>query len=210
MISEPAVDQELETILKMAFVAEFRDPDSANHLLRVSRVSRLLGEELGLDSQTVRLLELAAPMHDIGKVSIPDNILLKPAALTADERVTMQPHTVVGARLLADADSPVLRLGEQIARTHHERWDGTGYPNGLSGEQIPLAGRIVGLADVYDALVTRRVYKAAVSPERAAQILYEDRGKHFDPDVVDAFFAIEDEIRRVYDELDEDEGQWLI
>lgn len=210
IMTEERVDQELEAVLKLSFVAEFRDPDSAEHLSRISRVSRLLAETMGLPDDQVRCLELAASMHDIGKCSIPDEILLKPAALTPDERVTMQAHTVVGARLLADASSPVLRMAEVIARCHHERWDGTGYPNGLAGTKIPLVARIVGLADVYDALVTRRVYKAAVAPERAAEILRQDSGRHFDPDVVEAFFAVEDEISGIYEQHDEDEGDWLI
>lgn len=210
IMTEERVDQELEAVLKLSFVAEFRDPDSAEHLSRISRVSRLLAETMGLPDDQVRCLELAASMHDIGKCSIPDEILLKPAALTADERVTMQAHTVVGARLLADASSPVLRMAEVIARCHHERWDGTGYPNGLAGTKIPLVARIVGLADVYDALVTRRVYKAAVAPERASEILRQDSGRHFDPEVVEAFFESEDQIRGIYEQHDEDEGDWLL
>ncbi len=211
-MSERPVDEHLETILRLAFVAEFRDSDTNGHLLRVSELSRLLAEQLGWPAEQAARLAKAAPMHDIGKVAIPDQILLKPGALTHEEREVMQQHTSLGARLLLGSDSPVLTMGEEICRTHHEHWDGHGYPEGLAGDAIPMCGRIVALVDVYDALVTRRVYKPAMSPDEAVETLREAAGAHFDPLVVQAFFDLQDAVARVYEELgdSEDDEQWVV
>lgn len=210
-MSQRPFDECLETVMRLAFVAECRDADSRFHLQRISLLSRIVGEALGLDVQELDKLVLAAPMHDIGKVVIPDSVLLKPSALSDDERLMMQDHTVVGAGLLQGSDSPVIQLGEVICRTHHERYDGRGYPNQLGAEDIPLPGRIVAVVDVYDALVTRRVYKPAVPPEEAARILKGERDGHFDGQVLDAFFGASDQVLDVYEQYgDEDEGEWLI
>lgn len=207
---ELPTDEHLETILSLAFVAEFRDADTSGHLRRISRLARAVAARLGLPDPEVERIALAAPLHDIGKVAIPDEILLKPGALTAEERIVMQNHTVVGARLLADATTPVLQLGCQVCASHHERWDGRGYPDGLAGEAIPLVGRIVAVVDVYDALVTRRVYKPAQAPEEARATMASESGSHFDPACLQAFFAAEDEVAAIYAELGDDEEQWVI
>jgi len=204
-------DEHLETILALAFVAEFRDADTSHHLRRISLLSRTLAASAGLDEAAVALLGLAAPMHDVGQVAIPDDILLKPGALTPDERRTMQDHTVIGARLLARGDTAVLRAGCQIARSHHERWDGRGYPDGLVGDETPLPARIAGLADVFDALVTKRIYRDALSVEAALAIIRQGAGSQFDPALVDAFFGVQDEIVAIcsgFSDEDEEE-QWV-
>ena len=204
-------DECLETVMRLAFVAECRDADSRFHLKRVSLLARVVGEALSLDTEDLDHLMLAAPMHDIGKVVIPDDVLLKPGALSEAERLMMQDHTGVGARLLAGAESPIVQLGEVICRTHHERYDGRGYPNQLAGEDIPLAGRIVAVVDVYDALTTRRVYKPASPPDEAIRIMRGERDGHFDGRVLDAFFGAQDKVFEVYEEYaEEDEGEWLI
>lgn len=208
-MSQPERDPHLETILRLAFVAEFRDPDSSYHLRRIGQLAALLAAQLGWPEPEVGALRRAAPMHDIGVVAIPDAILLKPGRLTAEERETMQQHTLFGARLLADGDTPELTLGEVVCRTHHERWDGTGYPEGLSGEAIPQAGRIVALVDVYDALVNKRVYKAALTHEEAQAILRTEQGRHFDPAVVEAFFTRLDDVLAIYSEYEEASETWV-
>ncbi|MBI2302634.1 MAG: HD domain-containing protein [Armatimonadetes bacterium] len=209
-MAEQAHGGELEMVLRLAFVAEFRDPDTVHHLRRIGLLAEALAERLGLPAEEIRALAVAAPLHDIGKVAIPDEIILKPGVLTADERLVMQSHTVVGARLLEEAESPTLQLAELICRTHHERWDGSGYPDGLTGDAIPLPGRIVALADVYDALVTKRVYKPAATPEQALVILHAEGPAHFDPQVLAAFFAAEERVADIYAEYGEEETQWVV
>ncbi|NUP99459.1 MAG: HD domain-containing protein [Armatimonadetes bacterium] len=211
-MSDKRADEHLQSILRLAFVAEFRDADTSHHLRRISLMTRLLASRLGSSEAQAEIMELASPMHDIGKVGIPDTILLKPGALSPEERQIMQQHTVLGARLLQGGDTPVLRVAEIICQTHHERWNGSGYPDGLAGQAIPLEGRIMGLVDVYDALVTRRVYKPAMPHREAIATLQGERGGHFDPAVVDAFLAIEQPILEVYAEYgdeDEEEG-WVV
>ena len=155
-----------------------------------------------LDDETVELLFKSAPLHDIGKVGIPDNILLKPGPHTDQERDTMKTHAKIGADALAVAERELgatsfLRLAGEIALTHHEKWDGGGYPDGLRGDAIPVSGRLMAVADVYDALITKRVYKPAFSHEEAMEILQDGRGGHFDPDVIDAVIACEDDFRDI-------------
>ncbi|MBI5831014.1 MAG: HD domain-containing protein [Armatimonadetes bacterium] len=205
-------DQQLETIIRLSFVAEFRDSDTGNHLQRVSLLAKLLAEELGLAAAEATLIAMATPMHDIGKVAIPDDILLKPGRLTPDERRVMQDHTVIGMRLLAGSEAELLKTACRITRGHHEHWDGRGYPDGIGGEDIPIEARIVALVDVYDALVTKRIYKPAASHEEAAEILRSASGSQFDPAVVDAFFRVEDRVLAImseYGEDDEDDG-WTV
>lgn len=192
------------TIFALAKLAESRDPDTGEHIERVQRYSQSLAQHLmesgrfgaQVDAAFVRLIYLTSPLHDIGKVSVPDSILLKPGKLTEEEFEVMKRHTVEGAATLAAAlreypEAAFLRMGHDIALHHHERYDGGGYPHGLKGEAIPLAARIVAVADVYDALTSKRVYKEAMPHEQAREIITRDSGRHFDPDVVEAFIAVE-------------------
>ena len=184
----------LDTIYRLSKAAEYKDEDTGAHILRVSNYSAAVARKMGLDEDTVESILYAAPMHDIGKIGTPDRILLKPGKLDADEWEIMKQHAVNGGRILEGSDAEFIKLGEVIAISHHEKWDGAGYPQGLSGAKIPLVGRIVAIADVFDALTSKRPYKEPFSLEKSYKIIREGRGNHFDPDVVDAFFAIEDEI----------------
>jgi len=184
-------ESRLETLQRLAVAAEYRDDDSYQHTERVGRTSALIARELGLSEETVALIRRAAPLHDIGKVGIADHILLKPGKLTPEEWAVMKGHVEIGARILADGKFPVVRLAEEIALSHHERWGGGGYPQGLTGEEIPLAARIVAVADVFDALTHERPYKAAWSVADAVAEVGWASGKQFDPRVVDAFMALD-------------------
>ena len=179
----------LETIHRLAAAAEFKDEETADHIQRMSRYCALLAAKLGLPDAEVDLILQASPMHDIGKIGIPDSILLKPAKLTPEEWDVMKKHTIFGARILGESNFELLRVGEIIALSHHEKWDGSGYPKGLAGEDIPLYGRICAVADVFDALTNKRPYKKAFSNEQALDILRAGRGSHFDPKVLDAFLG---------------------
>lgn len=193
-------------IFGLAKLADFRDTDTGRHLERICRYSELLAEELksrfaDITPEWIELLRLASSMHDIGKVGIADSILLKPGPLSETERRHMQMHTVIGADTLSAirrrvGDDPLLDMSTRVALEHHEKFDGTGYPYGLKGDEISLAARIVALADVYDALTSHRVYKAAMSHEDASAIIVKGRGTHFDPEVVDAFIRIRQEFER--------------
>jgi PAS domain S-box-containing protein len=178
-----------EAIRRIAFAVEFRDEETGSHVVRMSRCCRLIAEELGLDPARVDLLERASQLHDAGKVAIPDHILLKPGRLTAEERAVIETHTTVGHDLLAGTGSELLELAATIAWTHHERLDGTGYPRGLAGDDIPIEGRIAAVADVFDAMTSDRVYRPAMPVDRALAILEEGRGSQFDPAVLDALLA---------------------
>jgi putative two-component system response regulator len=184
----------LDTIYRLSRAAEYKDEDTGAHIQRMSNYSAAVARQMGQDEATVEAILYAAPMHDIGKIGIPDHILLKPGKLDPDEWEIMKQHTVIGARILERADAEFIKLAEVIACTHHEKWDGSGYPNGLSGAEIPLAGRVTAIADVFDALMSKRPYKEPFSLEKSLAIIREGRGSHFDPDVVDAFFAVQDEI----------------
>jgi len=176
------VEQEQTLIIQgLMRLSGYRDEETGNHMRRMAYISGLIAEDLGADNRFREMLLLAAPMHDIGKVGIPDRILLKPAKLDAAEWTTMKTHTTIGYDLLKDSSSELMRLGAEIAHTHHERYDGTGYPHGLAGEAIPLCGRIVAAADVFDALVNTRHYKKAWALGDAIDLLRAERGKHFDP-----------------------------
>jgi putative two-component system response regulator len=206
------------TIFALAKLAESRDQDTGSHLERVRSYCRVLAEQLRsnpefstiINEEYVRLIYQTSPLHDIGKVAIPDSILLKPDKLTRDEFEVMKTHTLRGAETLDAAlcefpNAGFLSMARDIALTHHEKYDGSGYPNGLSGKQIPLCGRIVALSDVYDALTSKRVYKNAYSHEQALETILNDSGKHFDPFIVAAFIATNkqfDDIRRTYREKD--------
>ena len=183
-----------ETIHRWAQSAEYRDPGIGRHLKRVGHYSALLGQKLGLHAES---LELASVLHDVGKIALPDAILLKAAPLTADERMAIETHATVGYEMLRGSCSGLLDLAALIARTHHEKFDGSGYPAGLSGTEIPLEGRIVAVADVFDALTSDRVYRPAWSVATTLAWMTRERGVHFDPDVLDTFCASLDEVRSV-------------
>lgn len=188
---------ELEIIRRLSRAAEFRDDETGRHILRISYVVHTLARCLGLPDETVEMLLYTSPMHDVGKIGIPDGILLKPGKLDPDEWEIMKKHTEIGAKILR-GPRPIDQMAELIALTHHERWNGTGYPRGLRGEEIPLCGRLVAIADVFDALVSRRVYKPALPETEALRIIREESGKHFDPAIVDCFFRSLESIREIY------------
>ncbi|MGQ9901164.1 MAG: HD-GYP domain-containing protein [Fimbriimonadales bacterium] len=177
----------LEILERLARAAEYRDDTTGQHIIRVGRLSEQIGRVLGLGEERLFELRHAAPLHDVGKIGVPDAILLKPARLTSVEWVLMRQHTEIGARILEGCDYPVIQMARTIALTHHERWDGTGYPQGLQGEAIPLWGRIVAVVDAYDAMVNDRPYRHALTHEQAIETLKAEREKQFDPLIVDAF-----------------------
>jgi putative two-component system response regulator len=183
---------QFETLSVLAAAAEYRDDETGEHTRRVGATAARLADRLGLPDEVVHLIRLAAPLHDIGKIGIPDAILLKPGRLTPDEFDDMKRHTTIGAQMLAGGASEQLAMAEQIAASHHERWDGTGYPCGIAGDAIPIAGRIVAVADVFDALTHARPYKDAWPLEQALEELTRQRGRQFDPDIIDAFFELLD------------------
>lgn len=180
----------LEIHRRLAFVAEYRDDKTGQHTYRVGDISARIAQQLGWPEEEVDAIRLAAQLHDIGKVGISDSIYLKPDKLTEEEFNEMKKHATIGARILAGGRTPIMRMAEVIAATHHERWDGTGYPKGLAGEDIPLAGRIVAVADVFDALTHERVYKKAMSINEALEIIESESGKHFDPQCVSAMMQV--------------------
>ncbi len=183
------IAREQETIYCLARAAEFRDPETSVHIQRMSRYAEQIARCLGLSLEQQALIFAAAPMHDIGKLGIPDAILLKPDKLTPEEFKIMQQHASIGYDLLQSCQSPILKAAAEIAYTHHEKFDGSGYPRSLVAEDIPLSGRIIAVADVFDALTSVRPYKSAWTNEETCQLLQSQRGKHFDPDCLDAFFS---------------------
>lgn len=200
--TEELVSTQEATIIGFASLAEFRNHETGSHIMRTQHYVRLLAQQLAtckrysahLGNETIDLLYKSAPLHDIGKIAIPDNILLKPGRLTVEEYEVIKKHAEYGMYALERAEQALgasknsfLGLAKEIAFTHHEKWDGTGYPRGLSGEDIPLSGRLMALADVYDALVSQRIYKDALSHEKAVRLIVNDSGKHFDPEIVEAF-----------------------
>ena len=197
--TETIVQRERETIFRLSKAAEYRDPETGSHILRMANYSRLIAEALGLDAEECQLLFEAAPMHDVGKVAIPDLILLKPGKLTAEEFELMKRHAQIGHEILRDSSSPKLQAAAIIALSHHERFDGSGYPGGVAGEAIPLHGRIVATADVFDALTSERPYKRAWDLDQAAAYLREQAGSHFDPRCIDAFFGIWKDVKEIHD-----------
>jgi putative two-component system response regulator len=199
------------TILAMASLAETRDSDTGNHIRRTQYYVKALAEKLKthprfgffLSEQTIAMLFKSAPLHDIGKVGIPDRILLKPGRFTPDEFEIMKSHTALGRDAIEHAEKQLgmqvefLRLAKEIAYYHQEKWDGSGYPTGKVGDDIPISARLMAVADVYDALISRRVYKEGMSHEKAVTIIVEGKGQHFDPDIVDAFVDLQDEFRAI-------------
>ena len=182
--------REEEVIWRLARAIEYRDGDTGEHVSRVARISQLIAEGIGLSPQRCRTIYLAAPLHDIGKIGIADAILGKPGKLTPDEFKTMREHVTIGARILEGGSSDLIRTAELIAQSHHERWDGTGYPDRLSGCDIPIEARVVAIADVFDALCSERPYKPAWPVQKAYAEIVACGGTHFDPACVDAFQAL--------------------
>ena len=192
----------LDTVHRLVLAAEYKDEETGDHIVRMSRYSALIAEKMGLPDKEIKSIMAAAPMHDIGKIGIADNILLKPARLTEQEFETMRFHTNIGAKILADAKAEILRMGQRIAISHHEKWNGQGYPVGSVGEKIPLEGRITGLADVFDALTSKRPYKDPYPVEVAVDIIRKERGEHFAPDIVDVFLENINKIIKIKTEVD--------
>jgi putative two-component system response regulator len=186
-----------DSLRRMAHAVEYRDPDTGGHIERMSHYCAAIAQTLGLDANCCELIELASPMHDVGKVAIPDAILLKPGPLDATQRENIQRHAEIGHRLLAGSDSVLLETAATIALTHHEHWDGSGYPRALRADEIPRAGRIAAVADVFDALTSDRPYRPAMPLEAAIQLMSDERGKHFDTDALDALLDNLDAIEAI-------------
>ncbi len=191
MSAADIADSHAEMLRRLSMALEYRDDDTGAHVNRVGDKSAELAALVGLGETECEMLRAASKLHDAGKVAIPDAVLLKPGRLTAEERAIVETHTDIGHALLKDSKSAVLRLGAMIAWTHHEKFDGTGYPRGLAGEEIPIEGRIVAIADVYDALRHDRVYRPAFSRSRALEMMHAERGRHFDPVLLDLFMRAE-------------------
>jgi HD-GYP domain-containing protein (c-di-GMP phosphodiesterase class II) len=181
-----------ETVRRLSMAVEFRDEDTGAHIERIGRFSTLLAEAVGMSAEFCRRISHAAPLHDVGKVAIPDAILLKPGSLTREERAIVETHAEEGHRLLRGSSSSILDMGATIALSHHERWDGGGYPRGLERENIPIEGRIVAIADVFDALTSHRVYRDAFPVEKAVEMMLEESDRHFDPVLLQAFMEVLD------------------
>jgi putative two-component system response regulator len=177
----------IDTIHRLVLAAEFKDEDTGDHIMRIARYSALIAEKIGFTIKEIETVLYAAPMHDVGKVGIPDRILLKPGKLTVEEFELMKSHTVIGARILANSRSEMLKVAKEIALSHHEKWNGAGYPSGQRGEEIPIVGRIVGIVDVFDALTSRRPYKDPYPVDVSMEIIRKGREKDFDPQIVDVF-----------------------
>jgi len=196
--TQELIEREHETLNVLGKAAEYKDPETASHVVRVAHYSKLLAREYGLDEKEQELIFYAAPFHDLGKVGIEDKILLKPGKLDEAEFKIMKTHAMIGYDILKDSKSEYLRSGAQIALTHHEKFDGSGYPKGLVGQEIPIFGRIVAVVDVFDALTSNRPYKRAWSFEEALQLLKDESGSHFDPKLVDIFIQNIDEAKEIY------------
>lgn len=203
----------MDTIQKLALTAEYKDEDTGVHIRRIGLYSRLLAQTIGMDAEFVDSIYYASPMHDIGKVGIPDKILLKRSRLTRNEWEIMITHTTIGQKILRGSDSPLIKMAEKIALSHHERWDGSGYPEGLEGENIPVAARITNISDQYDALRSKRPYKPSFGHERAFEIITAGDGRtspaHFDPTVLEAFRKAHKKIEEIYETHRDDEESKL-
>jgi putative two-component system response regulator len=192
-------ESHIEMILNLAIAAEYKDPDTGNHILRISDYATELAKALKLPKDEIETLRYASPMHDIGKIGIPDKILQKPGKLDGEEWEVMKTHTVIGWRMFANSTSPLLKAVSQIAYTHHEKFDGTGYPNGVKGRDIPLFGRIIAIVDVFDAVVSKRCYKNAWTFREGVDYLKTLAGNHLDPDLVATFVKTEKRISEIYE-----------
>ena len=199
-----------EAILRLGRAAEYRDNETGMHVIRMSRLSARLAKEIGLSEQECQLILQASPMHDVGKIGIPDDILLKPGKLDDKEWKTMKMHPEIGAKILSGSRSELMQMAESIALSHQERWDGSGYPYGLKGEEIPLAGRIVAVADVFDALTSKRYYKDAFSVEESMKIIEDSSGKDFEPRLVEAFKNALPQMIKIVNELTDTEPAHIL
>lgn len=193
----------IETIYRLTLAAEYRDNETGGHIKRISLFSRLLARSLGLGEDKVEAIFFASPMHDVGKIGIPDSILLSPGRHTSEESEVMRTHTTIGANILHKSDSEILQTAEEIALTHHENWDGSGYPRGISEEEIPISGMIVHIVDIYDALRSKRPYKLPFDHHSSLKIIGEERDK-FDPRVLEAFMECASEIKGLFDDNQDD------
>jgi len=189
----------VESVYRLTLAAEYRDKETGGHIKRISLYSQLLARYMGLDESQVEAVFFASPMHDVGKIGIPDAILLKPGGHTREESEIMKTHTTIGADILKGSDSEILQAAERIALNHHERWDGGGYPRGVRGEEIPIEGRIVNIVDIYDAVRSKRPYKEAIKHDEACSIITSMKAR-FDPVIYNAFFNCADEFSRLFDE----------
>jgi response regulator RpfG family c-di-GMP phosphodiesterase len=203
------ITRERESIVRLSKAAEYRDPETGSHIVRMAHYCKQVASQIGLPIEEQDLLLAAAPMHDVGKVGIPDAILLKPARLTPDEMFIMRQHTTIGYEILRDSPSRLHQTAAEIAMTHHERFDGTGYPNRIKGQAIPLFGRIVALCDVFDALTSVRPYKKAWSVKDAVAYISDESGKHFDPQLVGSFNACLSTILEIKEYFNEADGTFL-
>jgi two-component system response regulator RpfG len=192
--------REKETLMRLARAGEHKDFDTAMHLQRMSLYSRAIAEALGFNEEDAEIIELASPLHDIGKIGIPDSILLKKGPLDADELIIMRKHPLIGYEILQDSPSKYLQKGGEIALSHHEKFDGSGYPYGLKGHDIPLSARIVAVADVFDALTSVRPYKEAWTIDKALEYISNESGKHFDPELVTIMLSMRSVIEKIYKE----------
>jgi putative two-component system response regulator len=191
----------LDTIRRLTVAAEFKDRDTGEHIERIGLYAQVLADGFGMSPGAVEIVRHAAPLHDVGKLGIPDEVLLKPGKLDHEELAVMRTHAALGARLLSDSESAVIQMGQTIARSHHERWDGGGYPDGLAGEAIPLEARICAIVDFFDALTMDRPYRRAVDPDTVLGMMRKEAGAHFDPDLLDAFFARMPEILQIRNDM---------
>lgn len=193
-----------ELNLSLARAGEYRDNETGKHIMRMSHMCEILALKIGCDISWAKMLKLASPLHDVGKIGIPDNILLKPGRLDGDELEVMRTHSAIGGDIIPEFPADIISMARRIALTHHERWDGAGYPVGLKGEEIPLEGRIAAICDVYDALVSTRPYKRAWSKQEALEYLQQNRGGHFDPNLVDHFIASIEQIDDIQERFAEE------
>lgn len=198
-----------DTVIRLATAAEFRDENTGAHLHRISRYAEVIAGNLGFPPQQVELIKLASPMHDLGKIGIPDHILLKEGKLTPDEFEVMKTHTEIGCQILKGSLSTLLKVAATIAFAHHERYDGSGCPKGLTGENIPIEGRIVAVADVFDALTTSRPYKPAYPIDESIKLMKKEEGSHFDSQVFEAFLNGMDEIKKIIEKNSQEQPGWV-
>lgn len=196
--------REEEICLRLTSACEYRDVETGSHIRRIGLYAFIMADELGWSSQLMDEIRVAAPMHDIGKIGVPDYILLKKGKLTNEEFEIIKKHTVIGAEMLSGSSISLLNMAKDIALSHQEKWDGSGYPYGLSGEAIPESARIVAIIDVYDALVSKRIYRPAILEEEALQIMTRDKGKHFDPRIFDAFLRVLPKLRQIRLQVQDD------
>jgi putative two-component system response regulator len=207
-LTEELKSAHLETIYMLGRAAEYKDEETGNHIKRVSEFSKAIAESLGMDEIFIETIYYASPLHDVGKIGIPDNILTKQSNLTKKEWKIMKNHTLLGYELLKDSPSIIIQVASEVAYTHHERWDGKGYPRGLSGDKIPISGRIVAIADFFDALTSTRPYRKEPFPmPKTLQMIREDREKHFCPNSTDAFFKVINKIKDIHYSLFDKENE---